>query len=233
MKTIIPIVAFVFAASLTSCVRIVNDHKLEVNLTEFDKEEIDTIFPIEDWFESILVYNSGEITLVQDTACAIRYHGMRAKAKNLEMEFTEEGMVQFDWTNHKLHGGHLYISMPKLTGIMVCGAAEVECKNWNQDAGLSIDIEGAGDFEFENTTFGDIDFRLSGSSDIEMKRLTAEDISMQVNGAADIDFEGIKANDVLVDASGAADMKISGKVHSFQSKGSGAANIDQRGLVIN
>lgn len=104
----------------------------------------------------------------------------------------------------------IFVSAPALTSIIINGAADAKVLSLNQAEKLSVEVNGAGDFELKN--------------------ITVPELSVTINGAGDLDCEGLNVGKLGIDVNGAGDVELSGKAESCTLHVSGAGDIDARKL---
>lgn len=98
------------------------------------------------------------------------------------------------------------VSLPVLTRLTVNGAADVELSgSYKSEKALTVQVNGAGDFELNGLSVPSLTITLNGAGDIEAQNLDVEKLSVTVNGAGDLVLSG-KAAQASVSVHGAGDV---------------------------
>ena len=159
------------------------------------------------------------------------------------MDFTQSSTYEvtvrtqeniFEWLDYKVEGTTLVIEAkdhrdvrattydiviqaPELKKLTVNGATDFNVKGLRMDGDLDVQVNGAGDLDFDSITCNSLSIEVNGAADAN---LTSVDIlkklKVQVNGAGDVDITG-NAVDVALEVNGAGDidatgLKVSGEV---------------------
>ena len=94
------------------------------------------------------------------------------------------------------------ITMPKLTSLVVSGAARGTITDFNSAEKFTLDISGAGKVSGDITA-GDADFDISGASVVQLEG-SANNITADVSGASRFNLGGLKVNNAKLTVSGAS-----------------------------
>lgn len=107
----------------------------------------------------------------------------------------------------------LVIRAPQLKSIVVNGATDFNVKGLRTDGDFTVQVNGAGDLEFE--------------------RIACNDLSIEVNGAADAELTSIEVlRNLKVVVNGAGDVDVTGSVQNAFFEVNGAGDIDATGLKV-
>lgn len=136
----------------------------------------------------------------------------------------------FDWIDYKVEGTRLVLQLkdkknirsevfeiavqaPVLNSVMVNGASDFNIKSLQIDGDLKIQVNGAGDLDFN--------------------QIACDDFSLQVNGAADAKLTSVDIRKTLkVEVNGAGDVNITGNAQDVSLSVNGAGDIDATGLKV-
>ena len=107
----------------------------------------------------------------------------------------------------------LVIQAPALKKLVVNGASDFDVKSLRVDGGLVVNVNGAGDLDFD--------------------RITCNNFTVEVNGAADANLTSIDIlKSLTVKVNGAGDVDISGNAMSASFEVNGAGDINAKGLKV-
>ena len=107
----------------------------------------------------------------------------------------------------------LVIQAPALKKLVVNGASDFNVGGLRSEEGLDIEINGAGDLDFD--------------------RIQCSSLTLEVNGAADANLTSISVlKDLKVEVNGAGDVKVTGNAQSASFSVNGAGDIDATGLKV-
>ena len=107
----------------------------------------------------------------------------------------------------------LVIQAPALKKLVVNGASDFNVGSLRSEEDLDIEINGAGDLDFD--------------------RIQCSSLTLEVNGAADANLTSISVlKDLKVEVNGAGDVKVTGNAQSASFSVNGAGDIDATGLKV-
>ena len=107
----------------------------------------------------------------------------------------------------------LVIQAPALKKLVVNGASDFNVGSLRSEEDLDIEINGAGDLDFD--------------------RIQCNSLTLKVNGAADANLTSISVlKDLKVEVNGAGDVKVTGNAQSASFSVNGAGDIDATGLKV-
>ena len=90
----------------------------------------------------------------------------------------------------------------------------------------SLTVNGASDFNVNGLRIdGELDVQINGAGDLDFDRIECDTLSIQVNGAADAELTSI-------DVRGAGDVDITGNAGNATFEVNGAGDIDATGLKV-
>ena len=107
----------------------------------------------------------------------------------------------------------LVIQAPALKKLVVNGASDFDVKSLRVDGGLVVNVNGAGDLDFDH--------------------ITCQSLTVEVNGAADANLTDLYVQEALkVEVNGAGDVNLTGAAGTASLEVNGAGDIDATGLKV-
>jgi len=111
----------------------------------------------------------------------------------------------------------LVIQAPALYRIEVNGAADIEVSDLQiPDKDLVVEVNGAGELEFDKVVCKDFSIEANGAADVSARTISVQNLDIEVNGAGDVELSG-SAENASLEVNGAGDidaegLKVSGKI---------------------
>ena len=201
-----------------SCFHVNTNYKGGKNAINGDGDVISKSFDFKD-FDQIVINGHADVDFTQSSTYEVTVR-------------TQENI--FEWLDYRVEGTTLVIEAkdrrdvraktydiviqaPELKKLTVNGASDFNVKGLRMDGDLDVQVNGAGDLDFDRITCNSLSIEVNGAADAN---LTSVDIlkklKVQVNGAGDVDITG-NAVDVSLEVNGAGDidatgLKVSGEV---------------------
>ena len=201
-----------------SCFHVNTNYKGGKNAINGEGDVISKSFDFKD-FDQIVINGHADVDFTQSSTWEVTVR-------------TQENI--FEWLDYKVEGTTLVIEAkdhrevrsktydiviqaPELKKLTVNGASDFNVKGLRMDGDLDVEVNGAGDLDFDRITCNSLSIEVNGAADAN---LTSVDIlkklKVQVNGAGDVDITG-SAVDVSLEVNGAGDidatgLKVSGDV---------------------
>ena len=194
-----------------SCFHVNTNYKGGKNAINGEGEVISKSFDFKD-FDQIVINGHADVDFTQSSTWEVTVR-------------TQENI--FEWLDYKVEGTTLIIEAknrrdirantydiviqaPELKKLTVNGASDFKVKGLRMDGDLDVEINGAGDLDFDRITCNSLTLEINGAADAD---LTSVDIlkklKVQVNGAGDVDITG-NAMDVSLEVNGAGDIDATG-----------------------
>lgn len=192
----------------------VNSNYVSKNAIKATGPVISKSFDFKD-FDTIEINGGADVTFTQASVYEVTVR-------------TQENI--FDWLDYKVEGTKLILQIkdkknvhaevfdiviqaPELNKVLVNGASDFDIK------GLRID--------------GDLDVQVNGAGDLDFNQVACESLSLQVNGAADAKLTSVDIRKTLkVEVNGAGDVNITGNAQDVSLSVNGAGDIDATGLKV-
>ena len=170
-------------------------------------------------FDTIEINGGADVTFTQGTDYDVTVR-------------TQENV--FDWLDYKVEGTKLILQIkdkkgvraeefditvqaPELNSVVVNGATDFNIKGLSMDGDLKVQVNGAGDLDFDNVACENLSVQVNGAADASLSSLDIRNtLKIEVNGAGDVNISG-STQDVSLEVNGAGDidatkLQVSGKV---------------------
>ena len=201
-----------------SCFHVNTNYKGGKNAINGDGDIISKSFDLKD-FDQIVINGHADVDFTQSSTYEVTVR-------------TQENI--FEWLDYKVEGTTLVIEAkdhrdvrattydiviqaPELKKLTVNGATDFNVKGLRMDGDLDVQVNGAGDLDFDGITCNSLSIEVNGAADANLTSVDiARKLKVQVNGAGDVDITG-SAVDVSLEVNGAGDidatgLKVSGEV---------------------
>ena len=206
------------ALACASCFHVNTNYKGGKNAINGNGDVISKSFDLKD-FDQIVINGHADVDFTQSSTYEVTVR-------------TQENI--FEWLDYKVEGTTLVIEAkdhrdvrattydiviqaPELKKLTVNGATDFNVKGLRMDGDLDVQVNGAGDLDFEGITCNSLSIEVNGAADANLTSIDiARKLKVQVNGAGDVDITG-NAVDVSLEVNGAGDidatgLKVSGDV---------------------
>ncbi len=125
------------------------------------------------------------------------------------------------------------ITMPRLTGLGISGAAIGDVSGFDAGDDLEVSVSGASRLNLYDTAVGEADFDLSGASDVDLDMTAGGDAAFVLSGASDLDGDLTAGGDIDLDLSGASRLELRGAARNARLDASGASHLDMDSFAVN
>ena len=207
----------------TSCFYVNTNWSGGKNAVKGEGEVVSKTFDFKD-FDKIVINGHADVDFSQSTGYEVTVS-------------TQENILE--WLDYKVDGTtliietkdhreirateyNLVIQAPELKKLTVNGASDFNVKTLRMEGDLDVQVNGAGDLDFDNIACNSLTVEVNGAADAN---LTAVDVlntlTVKVNGAGDVDVTG-KAQKASFEVNGAGDvnakgLKVAGEVSKHTS----------------
>ena len=166
-------------------------------------------------FDSIVINGHADVTFIQSSIYEVQVS-------------TQENI--FEWLDYKVDGTTLIIETKDHREIratkydLVIQAPELK----------KLTVNGASDFNIDALRMdGDLDVEVNGAGDLDFDRITCNNFTVEVNGAADANLTSIDIlKSLTVKVNGAGDVDVTGNAMSASFEVNGAGDINAKGLKV-
>ena len=194
-----------------SCFHVNTNYKGGKNAINGDGDVISKSFDLKD-FDQIVINGHADVDFTQSSTYEVTVR-------------TQENI--FEWLDYKVEGTTLVIEAkdhrdvrattydiviqaPELKKLTVNGATDFNVKGLRMDGDLDVQVNGAGDLDFEGITCNSLSIEVNGAADANLTSIDiARKLKVQVNGAGDVDITGDAMN-VSFEVNGAGDVNAKG-----------------------
>jgi len=120
------------------------------------------------------------------------------------------------------------ITMPKLQGIHILGAAQVLVSDFDaENQAFALTVEGATSFHGERLKYDNINITCLGASSIKFNGCKLNSAAVNVSGASSGELDRMTGGELPGELNGVASLRYSGKVSGNKIKTSGLAVVKQ------
>ena len=155
----------------------------------------------------------------------------------------DKWVIEFDDCIESSASFEVYVTVPKLTKIVVDGSGSIKSENSFKGEIMEIELNGSGnlwldlqvkELETELNGSGDVqlkgstkqhDIYLDGSGDIMADQMTSDVVDIKVNGSGDVQVD--VSYEINVKVNGSGDVYYKGKVKKISSDINGSGNLHQ------
>ena len=194
-----------------SCFHVNTNYKGGKNAINGEGDVISKSFDFKD-FDRIVINGHADVDFTQSSTWEVT---VRTQENVLEwLDYKVEGTtLVIETKDHRDVRSKTYdivIQAPELKKLTVNGASDFNVKGLRMDGDLDVQVNGAGDLDFDSITCNSLSIEVNGAADAN---LTSVDIlkklKVQVNGAGDVDITG-NAMNVSLEVNGAGDINATG-----------------------
>ena len=209
MKRILYIAAT--ALLCASCIHVNTNWTGGKNAIKGEGELVSKSFDFKD-FDQIVINGHADVDFTQGSVYEVT---VRTQKNVLEwLDYKVEGTTLVIETKNRVeiraNTYDIVIQAPELKKLTVNGATDFNIKGLRMDGDLDVQVNGAGDLDFDNVTCDSFSVEVNGAADANLTSIDIrKNLKVQVNGAGDIDATGLKvAGEVKKHASGLAKIKF-------------------------
>ena len=216
MKQFLYIAATVLLCA--SCFHVNTNYKGGRNAIKGEGEVVSKSFDLKD-FDQIVINGHADVDFTQSSTYEVT---VRTQENILEwLDYKVEGTtLVIEAKDHRDVRATTYdviVQAPELKKLTVNGASDFNVKGLRMDGDLDVQVNGAGDLDFDRITCNSLSIEVNGAADANLSSIDIlKKLKVQVNGAGDVDITG-NAVDVSLEVNGAGDidatgLKVSGEV---------------------
>ena len=150
----------------------------------------------------------------------------------LDVEFSQASRGGVAIKGDHSEKADIYVSSPDLISVVMRGAGDFEAKNLLDTDTLNVELNGAGNIDFDRIVCDEAYLIVKGAGNLEVDKLTANrtKIAMLGVGNADVEFKNAGHVDCLL--SGVGNIDLEGTVKSLSNNVRGTGNIDTTELMV-
>ena len=194
-----------------SCFHVNTNYKGGKNAIKGEGELVSKSFDLKD-FDQIVINGHADVDFTQSSVYEVT---VRTQANVLEwLDYKVEGTTLVIETKNRVeiraNTYDIVIQAPELKKLTVNGATDFNVKSLRMDGDVAIQVNGAGDLDFDNVTCDSFSVEVNGAADANLHAIDIrKDLKVQVNGAGDVNISG-NAKDVTLEVHGAGDIDARG-----------------------
>ena len=194
-----------------SCFHVNTNYKGGKNAINGEGDVISKSFDFKD-FDRIVINGHADVDFTQSSTWEVT---VRTQENVLEwLDYKVEGTtLVIETKDHRDVRSKTYdivIQAPELKKLTVNGASDFNVKGLRMDGDLDVEVNGAGDLDFDQITCNSLSVEVNGAADANLTSIDIlKKLNVQVNGAGDVEITG-NAVDVSLEVNGAGDIDASG-----------------------
>ena len=194
-----------------SCFHVNTNYKGGKNAINGEGDVISKSFDFKD-FDRIVINGHADVDFTQSSTWEVT---VRTQENVLEwLDYKVEGTtLVIETKDHREIRSKTYdivIQAPELKKLTVNGASDFNVKGLRMDGDLDVEVNGAGDLDFDRITCNSLSVEVNGAADANLTSIDIlKKLKVQVNGAGDVEITG-NAVDVSLEVNGAGDIDASG-----------------------
>ena len=194
-----------------SCFHVNTNYKGGKNAINGEGDVISKSFDFKD-FDRIVINGHADVDFTQSSTWEVT---VRTQENVLEwLDYKVEGTtLVIETKDHREIRSKTYdivIQAPELKKLTVNGASDFNVKGLRMDGDLDVEVNGAGDLDFDHITCNSLSVEVNGAADANLTSIDIlKKLKVQVNGAGDVEITG-NAVDVSLEVNGAGDIDASG-----------------------
>ena len=189
------------------------------------------------YFNKIVLDGALDVEFSQASRGGVAVKGRKSIVDNVKVKVKNQTLYlsldEKDWfrVDHS-EKADIYVSSPDLISVVMRGAGDFEAKNLLDTDTLNVELNGAGNIDFDRIVCDEAYLVVKGAGNLEVDKLTANrtKIAMLGVGNADVEFKNAGHVDCLL--SGVGNIDLEGTVKSLSKNVRGTGNIDTTELMV-
>ena len=189
------------------------------------------------YFNKIVLDGALDVEFSQASRGGVAIKGRKSIVENVKVKVKNQTLYlsldEKDWfrVDHS-EKADIYVSSPDLISVVMRGAGDFEAKNLLDTDTLNVELNGAGNIDFDRIVCDEAYLIVKGAGNLEVDKLTANrtKIAMLGVGNADVEFKNAGHVDCLL--SGVGNIDLEGTVKSLSKNVRGTGNIDTTELMV-
>lgn len=189
------------------------------------------------YFNKIVLDGALDVEFSQASRGGVAIKGRKSIVDNVKVKVKNQTLYlsldEKDWfrVDHS-EKADIYVSSPDLISVVMRGAGDFEAKNLLDTDTLNVELNGAGNIDFDRIVCDEAYLIVKGAGNLEVDKLTANraKIAMLGVGNADVEFKNAGHVDCLL--SGVGNIDLEGTVKSLSKNVRGTGNIDTTELMV-
>lgn len=189
------------------------------------------------YFNKIVLDGALDVEFSQASRGGVAVKGRKSIVENVKVKVKNQTLYlsldEKDWfCVDRSEKADIYVSSPDLISVVMRGAGDFEAKNLLDTDTLNVELNGAGNIDFDRIVCDEAYLVVKGAGNLEVDKLTANrtKIAMLGVGNADVEFKNAGHVDCLL--SGVGNIDLEGTVKSLSKNVRGTGNIDTTELMV-
>lgn len=189
------------------------------------------------YFNKIVLDGALDVEFSQASRGGVAIKGRKSIVENVKVKVKGQTLYlsldEKDWFRvDRSEKADIYVSSPDLISVVMRGAGDFEAKNLLDTDTLNVELNGAGNIDFDRIVCDEAYLVVKGAGNLEVDKLTANrtKIAMLGVGNADVEFKNAGHVDCLL--SGVGNIDLEGTVKSLSKNVRGTGNIDTTELMV-
>ena len=189
------------------------------------------------YFNKIVLDGALDVEFSQASRGGVAVKGRKSIVENVKVKVKNQTLYlsldEKDWFRvDRSEKADIYVSSPDLISVVMRGAGDFEAKNLLDTDTLNVELNGAGNIDFDRIVCDEAYLIVKGAGNLEVDKLTANrtKIAMLGVGNADVEFKNAGHVDCLL--SGVGNIDLEGTVKSLSKNVRGTGNIDTTELMV-
>ena len=209
MKRIFYIAAMALLCS--SCFHVNKNYTNGIKSVKGEGEVISKTFDFAD-FDKIVINGHADVDFTQSSVYEVTVRTQESILEWLDYKMDGTTLIIQTKDRRSVNASQydLVIQAPALKKLEINGATDFNVKGLRMDGDLDVQVNGAGDLDFNQVACDNFFLQVNGAADANLKSIDVRKmLKVEVNGASDVDITG-NAQDVSLEVNGAGDIDASG-----------------------
>ena len=189
------------------------------------------------YFNKIVLDGALDVEFSQASRGGVAIKGRKSIVENVKVKVKNQTLYlsldEKDWfrVDHS-EKADIYVSSPDLISVVMRGAGDFEAKNLLDTDTLNVELNGAGNIDFDRIVCDEAYLIVKGAGNLEVDKLTANRTKIAMLGVGNADVEFVNAGHVDCLLSGVGNIDLEGTVKSLSKNVRGTGNIDTTELMV-
>lgn len=189
------------------------------------------------YFNKIVLDGALDVEFSQASRGGVAVKGRKSIVENVKVKVKNQTLYlsldEKDWfrVDHS-EKADIYVSSPDLISVVMRGAGDFEAKNLLDTDTLNVELNGAGNIDFDRIVCDEAYLIVKGAGNLEIDKLTANRTKIAMLGVGNADVEFVNAGHVDCLLSGVGNIDLEGTVKSLSKNVRGTGNIDTTELMV-
>ena len=189
------------------------------------------------YFNKIVLDGALDVEFSQASRRGVAVKGRKSIVDNVKVKVKNQTLYlsldEKDWFRvDRSEKADIYVSSPDLISVVMRGAGDFETKNLLDTDTLNVELNGAGNIDFDRIVCDEAYLVVKGAGNLEVDKLTANRTKIAMLGVGNADVEFKNAGHVYCLLSGVGNIDLEGTVKSLSKNVRGTGNIDTTELMV-